>query len=246
MSAKNPINGYDVYNAIETDKGVLLFSRTDAGFKLFHDCMGLFMDNLYNPLCDNTYFNLHSIESGNPALREKCDIALKFPEKHLPLRFPVKDECYTDTGVLKDSADIRVNGWEPAPEQIRRITGYPTGAHIPVRGDTFDISTLQEIASGVSYNRVLLSGAMPDFKYEKEFIELAKKMERCTDMAEARKLTRDIKSLASDILKHDYPDIRKESEIPVKKKIPDEYGRYDHLKKDGPDCYNAIEVIIKK
>jgi hypothetical protein len=242
MSLENPINGYGAYNAIETDKGVLLFSRTDAGFRLFHDHMGLFMDNLYNPLCNNTYFNLHYIESGNPTLREKCDVALKFPEKHLPLRFPVNDECYTDTSVLRDSLDVKVNGWEPSPEQIQRITDYVSGAHIPVRGDTFNVSTLQEIAGGVSYNRILLAGAMPGFKYEREFLELAKKMEGCTDMAEARKLTKDIKNLASDILKRDYPDIRKAPEVAMKKKVYNQFGIYDRINKDGPNSYNAIET----
>jgi hypothetical protein len=242
MSSDNPKNGYNAYNAIETDKGVLLFSRTGAGFKLFHDYMGLFMDNLYNPLCNTTYFNLHYIESDNPALREKCDIALKFPEKHLPLKIPIRNECYTDTSVLKDSVDIKVNGWEPTPEQIQRITDYVDGIHIPVRGDTFDISSLQEIANGVSYNRILLGGAMPDFKYEKEFLELAKKMEKCTDVAEAGKLTQKMKDLASGILERDYPDIRKEAAIPVKERLSNEYGKHDHLRKDGPDCFNAIET----
>ncbi len=242
MSKENPKNGYGAYNAIETDKGVLLFSRTDAGFKLFHDYMGLFMDNLYNPLCNHTYFNLHYIESDNPTLRDKCDMALKFPDKHLPLAIPIKDECYTDMSVLKDSLDVKVNGWEPTPEQIQRITDYVDGVHIPVRGDTFNISCLQEMASGVSYNRVLLSGAMSDFKYEKEFLEVAKQVERCTDAAEAGKLNREIKTLASDILKCDFPDIRTIPELPVKERLGNEYGKYDHLRKNGPDYYNAIEV----
>ena len=212
MSKDNPKNGYDGYNAIETDKGVLLFSRTNTGFKLFHDYMGLFMDNLYNPQCNNTYFNLHYIESDNPALRDKCDIALKFPDKHLPLAIPIKEECYADTSVLKDSLEVKVNGWEPTPGQIQRITDYVDGVHIPVRGETFDISTLQEMASGVSYNRVLINSAMSDFKYEQEFLELAKKMERCSDSIEAGKITNDIKNLANEILKRDYPDRRKEQE----------------------------------
>jgi hypothetical protein len=241
MSVENPKNGYDGYNAIETDKGVLLFSRTKGGSRLFHDCMALFMDNLYNPLCDSAYFNIHYIEPGNPSLREKCDIALKFPDKHLPLQFPLKDECFTDTGVLQDSIGIKINGWEPNPEQIQRITDYVDGVHIPVRGDTFHISTLQEIAGGISYNRVLLSGAMQDFKYEKEFLELAKKMEGCSS-ATANKLMQDIRELASGILKRDYPDIRKEAAIPVKERLSSVYGEYDHLRKDGPGCYNAIET----
>ncbi|MDR1501200.1 MAG: hypothetical protein LBT43_01925 [Prevotella sp.] len=242
MSLENPKNGYDGYNAIEIDKGVLLFSGTKEGFRLFRDCMALFMDNLYNPLCGNTYFNIHYIESDNPSLRKKCDIALKFPDRHLPLQFPIKDECFTDTGVLRNSVGIRINGWKPNPEQIRRITDNVGGIHIPVRGDTFNISTLQEIAGGVSYNRVLLSGAMPDFRYEKEFLELARKMERCAGTTEANKLMRDTKDLASGILKRDYPDIRKEAAIPVKERLSDGYGKYDHLRKDGQDCYNAIET----
>lgn len=242
MSKENPKNGYNAYNAIETDKGVLLFFRTDAGFKLFHDYMGLIMDNLYNPLCNNSYLNLHYIESDNPALRDRCDVALKFPEKHLPLAIPIKNECYTDRSVLKDSLEVKVNGWEPTPEQIQRITDYVKGVHIPVRGDTFNISSLQEMASGISYNRVLLSGAMSDFKYEKKFLELVKQMERCTDASEAGKLNRDIKDLASDILKRDFPDIRTMPDLPIKERLPNEYGKYDHLRKEGADCFNAIEV----
>lgn len=242
MLVDNPKNGYNAYNAIETDKGVLLFSRTDAGFKSFHDHMNLFLDNLYNPRCNHAYFNLHYIESDNPALKEKCDIALKFPEKHLPLTIPIKDECYTDSDVLKDSLEVKVNGWEPSPEQIQRITDYVDGVHIPVRGDTFDISSLQEMAGGVSYNRVLLSGSMSDFKYEKEFLKLAERMERCTNRTEADKLTRDIKNLASDILKRDYPDIRTAPELPVKEKLSNDYGKHDHLRNDGPNCYDGIET----
>lgn len=242
MTIESPKKGYSAYNAIETDKGVLLFSRTDAGFKLFHDYMELFMENLYNPRCNNTYFNLHYIESENPALREKCDIALKFPEKHLPLSIPIEDECYTDAGVLKESLEVKVNSWEPSPEQIHRITDCVDGVHIPVHGDTFDISSLQEMAIGISYNRVLLNGAMTAFSYENEFLELAKKMEICADITEAGKLRQEMKALASDILKRDFPDIRKKPEVLLKEKIPDEFGRHDHLKKDGPDSYNAIEV----
>lgn len=242
MSIENPINGYGGYNAIETDQGVLLFSRTNEGFKLFHDTMGLYMDNLYNPLCNNTYFNLHYIESDNPALREKCDIALKFPEEHLPLKFPVDAACFTDTSILNDSINVKINGWEPTPGQIQKITDYVDGVHIPICGDTFNISTLQEIAEGVSYNRVLLGGMMSDFKYEKQFLEKAKEMEKCNDVIEARKLNKEMKSLANSILKCDYPNIRKVTEIPLKKEIPNAYGKYDHMKKDGPDCYNAIET----
>lgn len=242
MSYDNPINGDGGYNAIEVDKGVLLFSRSDEGFKLFHDYMQLFMDNLYNPLCDNTHFNLHYIESNDPSLKEKCDIALKFPEKHSPLQIPIKDECFTDKDVLKDSLDVRVNGWEPTSEQIQRITGYPVGVYIPLTGDTFNISTLQEIAEGISYNRVLLSGIMSDFKYEEEFVELAKKMANCSDGKEAENLAKSMKTLASDILERDYPDMRQMPEFPVIERLPAEFGEYDHLRKDGPDCYNAIEV----
>lgn len=241
MSLENPINGYGGYNAIEIDKGVLLFSRTGEGFKLFHDYMGLFMDNLYNPLCNNTCFNLHYIESGDPKLRERCDIALKHPENHLPLKIPVKDECFTDTSVLADSLSVKINGWEPTPDQIQKITDYVVGVHIPVRGDTFNISTLQEIAAGESYNSFLLDGSMSDFKYEKEFVGLAGKMKRCSDSTEIQTLAREMKDMASEILKRDYPDIRKELKPPPKKQLPNEYG-YGSLKKNGPDCYNAIEV----
>lgn len=242
MSYDNPVNGDGGYNAIEVDKGVLLFSRSDEGFRLFHEYMQLFMDNIYNPLCNNTHFNLHYIESNDPALKEKCDIALKYPEKHFPLQIPVKDECFTDKDVLKDSLDVKVNGWEPTADQIQRITDYVIGVYIPVKDDTFNISTLQEMADGISYNRVLLSGMMSDFKYEKEFVGLAKMMERCAGVAEADKLTKDIRSLASDILIRDYPDIRRVPEIQVKERLSARFGEYDHLRKGGPDSYNGIEV----
>lgn len=242
MGVDNPINGNGGYNAIEIDKGVLLFSRSKEGFKLFHDTMELFMDNLYNPLCNNTYFNLHYIESHDPALQGKCDIALKFPEKHLPLKIPIDDECFTDISVLKGSLDMKINGWEPTPDQIQKITDYVVGVHIPVHGDTFNISSLQEIAKGISYNRVLLGGSMSDFKYEREFLELARKMEKCSDGMEAGKLAQDMKTLASDILKKDYPDIRTEQTPVLKGQIPYEYGKNEHLKKDGPDSFNAIET----
>jgi hypothetical protein len=237
MSYDNPKNGHRAYNAIEVDQGVLLFSRTKDGFKLFHDYMSLYMDNLYNPLCNNTYFNLHYIESNDPLMREKCDMALKFPEKHLPLQIPVKDECFTDTDVLKNSIDIKINSWEPNSDQIQRITDYVVGAYIPVRDDTFAISTLQEIAEGISYNRVLLSGIMSEFKYEKEFLELARKMEKCTDGQEARNLNNEITTLASDILNRDYPDLRKEY-IPELIK-GNNYSNTPVWKDEG---YNAIET----
>ncbi|MBF0649233.1 hypothetical protein IR083_10410 [Dysgonomonas sp. GY75] len=93
MSVENPKNGYGGYNAIETDKGVLLFSGTKEGFRLFHDCMALFMDNLYNPLCNNAYFNIHYIESGNPSvsirqtvqkLSKKMDYIRAYNNWHIP------------------------------------------------------------------------------------------------------------------------------------------------------------------
>lgn len=242
MSYDNPINGDGGYNAIEVDKGVLLFSRSEDGFKLFHDYMGLFMDNLYNPLCDNTHFNLHYIESNDPTLKEKCDIALKYPEKHLPLQIPIKDECFTEKDVLKDSLDVKVNAWEPIPEQIQRITDYTVGVHIPVKGDTFNISTLQEIAEGISYNRVLLSGTMSDFKYEEDFVELAKKMATCSNGKEAENIAKSMKTLASELLERDYPDIRQMPELSVVERLSARFGEYDHLRKNGPECYNAIEV----
>ena len=237
MSLNDPKKDYEGYNAISVDKGVLLFSRTDKGFKLFHNYMSLYMDNLYNPLCNNTYFNLHYIESNDPLMREKCDIALKFPEKHLPLQIPVKDECFTDTDVLKNSLEVKTNSWEPTPEQIQRITDYVIGVHIPVRNDTFNLSTLQEMAEGVSYNRILLSGAMSEFKYEKEFLELAQKMEKCTYEMEARKIAKEMTTLASDIMKRDYPDMRKEY-IPDLIK-GDNYSNTPIWKDVG---YNAIET----
>jgi hypothetical protein len=242
MQAENQKKEKSAYYAIEMDKGVLLFSKTKEGNKLFRDYLGLFMDNLYNPRCNNTYFNIHRVESGDPALREKCDIALKFPDRHLPLKIPVGDECFTGTGVLKESIDVMVNGWEPTPRQIQWITDPYEGIHIPVRGDTFDISTLQEIAAGVSYNRVFLSGIMREFSYEKEFLELAKKTDQCMDATEAGKLRGKAKALAAELLERDFPDIRKVVEAPVKEKIPNEYGEYDYLKKDGDGCYNAIEI----
>ena len=234
MSINDPKKDYEGYNAIEIDKGVLLFSRTDKGFKLFHDYMSLFMDNLYNPLCDNTYFNLHYIESADPVMREKCDIALKFPEKHFPLQIPVKDECFTDTGVLKNSIDVKTNSWESTPKQIQQITDYVVGVFIPVRGDTFNISTLQDIAKGVSYNQALTSGIMKDFKYEKEFLELARKE---GEGAEKQTIAKETTTLASDILKRDYADIRKEY-IPNLIK-GSSYSNTPVWKNEG---YNAIET----
>ncbi|MDR1223755.1 MAG: hypothetical protein LBL07_12900 [Tannerella sp.] len=242
MQVENQKNGKSLYNAIETDKGVLLFSKTKEGRKLFHDYLGLFMDNLYNPRCNNTYFNIHRVESGDPALREKCDIALKFPDRHLPLKIPVGEECFTGMDVLKESVEVMVSGWEPTPRQIQWITDPYEGVHIPICGDTFDISTLQEIAAGVSYNRLLLSGTMRRFSYEKEFLELAKKTDQCMDATEAGNLRGKAKALAAELLERDFPDIRKVAEAPVKEKIPSEYGESDYLKKDGDGCYNAIEI----
>ena len=234
MSLDNPKKDYDGYNAIEIDKGVLLFSRTDKGFKLFHDYMSLFMDNIYNPLCNNTYFNLHYIEPADPVMREKCDVALKYPEKHFPLQIPVKDECFTDTGVLKNSIDVKANSWEPTPEQVLQITDYVVGVHIPVRGDTFNISTLQDIAKGGSYNQALTSGIMKDFKYEKEFLALVRKE---GEGVEKQTIAKETTTLASDILKRDYPDIRNEY-------IPDliKGNNYSNTPVWKDEGYNAIET----
>lgn len=52
------------------------------------------------------------------------------------------------TQVLADSLSVKINGWEPTPDQIQKITDYVVGVHIPIRGNTFNISTLQEIAGG--------------------------------------------------------------------------------------------------
>jgi hypothetical protein len=157
------------------------------------------------------------------------------------LRIPVKDECFTDISVLDGSLHVKINGWEPTPDQIQRITDYVVGVHVLIRGDTFNISTLQEIAGGASYNSFLLDGNMVDFKYEKEFVKLAREMEKCYDSTKTQNLVQVMKDLASDILNRDYPNRRNEMIPPVREQIPNEHGS-DSLKKDGPNCYNAIEV----
>jgi hypothetical protein len=71
---------------------------------------------------------------------------------------------------------------------------------------------LQEIARGESYNSLLLDGNMADFKYEKEFVKLAGKMEKCSDSIKKQTLAQVMKDMASEILKRDYPNIRKKSQ----------------------------------
>lgn len=203
-------DGPDCYTAIEVDKGVLLFSRTQQGKELFNKILGLFLDNFYNPACDNTYFNLHYLECNNGALKRKCDLAATFSGKQQS-EFPVNNRFYTDTSVLKYSLQKINFGWEADFRTVNKMIDHVyDGEFLPVGGDTCNISILKEIAAGEKgYIHNLAHHGIGGFKYNDDFKMLADTALSYSGHIHQYKVINAMQDKAMGILKRDYPNIRK-------------------------------------
>jgi hypothetical protein len=102
------------------------------------------------------------------------------------------------------------------------------GKHLPLKadGDTHNIGVLKEIASMEFYYFTSLSylanhdilgiDRMPGFRYRDDFKELAEKALNFSGHIREYNVLNAMRDKAGEILKRDFPDIRKESE-PSKK-----------------------------
>ena len=175
----------DCHTAIETDNGVLLFSRTTEGRELFQKSLETYLDNFYNPKCDNTYFNIHYLECPNGVLSGMSDLAIRFPKLQQG-EFPPCESFFLDKSVLKYSLLEAQFSWNPKPSSIGTLMNEMwDGKHLPVKfeGDTYNISVLKEIASMELYyftslsslakHNVLDIDQMSGFRYQDDFKELA-------------------------------------------------------------------------
>lgn len=215
---KKDAPGY--YNAIETDEGVLLFSRTEEGKELFLDTMGKYLDNFYNPSCDTACFNLHYIKCGDGGLEGKSDLAGKSPKAGQP-GFPVNPEFFTGKEALKYSLQKKKFSWEPTPYAASSLANESWDKkYLPMKpdGDTFNISVLKEIASGELYYFTSLSAlaghgvpgfdGMEGFKYKDGFRELAGKAVAFSGHIRQYEVIKAMRDKAGGILERDYPNIR--------------------------------------
>jgi hypothetical protein len=95
------------------------------------------------------------------------------------------------------------------------------GEFLPVRGDTYNISILKEIAAGKKdYIHNLAHHGIGGFKYNDDFKELADTALSYSAHIHQYKVINAMQDKANVILKRDYPNVRKKPQTFVKNKKP--------------------------
>ena len=165
--------------------------------------------------CDETYLNIHYLECNNGTLKGQCDLEIKFPMLKQS-EFPVDQFFFANKSVLKYSIQEDKLSLTPDYKSVERYLDHSlNGDYMPVNidGDTCNISLLQEISVGKGPYQSLATHGVGGFKYTDDFKELADLSLSYSGHSHHYKVIDAMKEKANEILNHDYPNIKKGSEL---------------------------------
>lgn len=201
-------HGNKFYTGVETDKGVLLFSRNYEGNHQY----GAFMEaniekRFFEPDFEGKSLTVYELR-GWPSLMEgKMNRCYDSYDSLLPLE-KIPADAYLDKSALKSVTNKEVYNLSPTWENYARLTDNEKGLGLARRVDNYDRMTLLYIMDK-GYPRDGLIDEYPDnFSFHEHFEEIESKLLGRDRWNVYDEMQEKAKKLAASLLHEHFPNMR--------------------------------------
>lgn len=217
-------HGNKFYTGVETDKGVLLFSRNYEGNHQY----GAFMEaniekRFFEPDFEGKLLMVYELRGWPSLMAGRINRCYDSYDNLLPLE-KIPADAYLDKSALKSVTDKEVYDLSPTWENYARLTDNEKGLGLVRSVDNYDRMTLLYIMDK-GYPMDGLIDEYPDnFSFHKNFEKIENKLLGRDRWNVYDEMQEKAKKLAERLLKENFPVMRQKatatSEIKVEKEIP--------------------------
>lgn len=218
-------HGNKFYTGVETDKGVLLFSRDYVGNHQYGDFMATNIEKrFFEPDFEGKPLNVYELW-GWPSLMEgKVNRCYDDYDCLLPLE-KIPADAFVDKSALKSVTDTETFDLSPAWENYARLTDNEKGLGIARSTDNYDRMTLLYIMDK-GYPRDGLIDEYPDnFNFHEKFEKIESKLLGRDRWDVYDEMQEKAKKLAGKLLKEHFPKTRQKEEVKEKSVVQKSKGR---------------------
>lgn len=222
-------HGNQFYTGVETDKGVLLFSRNYEGNHQY----GAFMEaniekRFFEPDFKGKSLTVYELRGWPSLMAGKINRCYDDYDNLLPLE-KIPADAYLDKTALKGVTDKEIYDLSPTWENYFRLTDGDKGLGLSRSVDNYDRMTLLYIMDK-GYPRDGLTDEYPDcFSFHKEFEKIERKLCGRNGWDVYDEMQEKAKHLAGKLLHKHFPDTKRKMEVIPERKIP-EKGRSKGIK----------------
>lgn len=205
--------GEKTYTGIQTDRGVLLFDDTQQGEDLQQRYRNLFTANFFDPRLDVTFFRtMELIPTGAQRIKTNPDLdALYHPGLEPFIESP--GSAYVnmkDVGIHTENERYDMS---PTLANFAAISELDKGEIPSLPTDTYDISCLLYLSSPECKDPEIQDEYPNFFSYYDRFDPLGERFAAVGTETEKTQVMGEVRDLAGQILKENYPDIRQPSAL---------------------------------
>lgn len=217
-------HGNTYYTGVETDKGVLLFSKDISGEMQFSDYMYKYIENdFFDSEFAVKSLTVHELR-GWPSLMENKVNRYQNCYGERENEEAMRQQAFQDKSVLKNAIESEAYNLAPTWENYYKLTDVEKGLGLTRSADNYDRMTLLYIMDK-GYPRDGLIDEYPDnFSFHEKFERIENKLLGRDRWDVYDEMQEKAKKLAGKLLYEHFPDTRqKEDAIPkmkVEKEIP--------------------------
>lgn len=206
------------YTGIETNRGILLFDNTQKGEELQEQYRRFYTNRFFDPRLDITFFRvLELLPTEAQKAKANPDLDALYEDGPEPFG-ELPGDRYADRkeiGVYTISEHVDMSA---TLANFAAISRMDEGEIPDLPTDTYDIGCLLYLASPEN-EELFLQDEFPNFfSYYDRFDPLARRFEEADTQTEKAQATAEIRELAGEILRQDFPNIRQPKQAEAARK----------------------------
>ena len=208
--------GNKLYTGVETDKGVLLFSRNYEGNHQYGAFMEANIENrFFEPDFEGKSLTVYELRGWPSLMAGKINRCYDSYDSLLPLE-KIPADAYLDKSALKSVTDKEVYDLSPTWENYARLTDNEKGLGLARSVDNYDRMTLLYIMDK-GYPRDGLIDEYPDnFSFYDKFEKIENKLLGRNRWDVYDVMQGKAKKLAGKLLKEHFPETRQKADMKEK------------------------------
>ncbi len=212
-------HGNTYYTGVETDKGVLLFSKDINGEMQFSDYMYKYIENdFFDSEFTVKFLAVHELRGWPSLMENKVNRYLNCYGKR-ENEEAIKQRAFQDRSVLKNAIESETYNLAPTWENYYKLTDAKKGLGLTRSADNYDRMVLLYIKEQ-GYPRDGLIDEYPDnFSFHEKFEKIEKKLLGRDRWAVYDEMQEKAKGLAGKLLREHFPDTRQKEDAVPKLKI---------------------------
>lgn len=227
--------------AVETEKGVVLFSDDESGSRSMKSYLQYLANDFYSPNFGVETLRIHNIAAQTEEVAGKVNLCFAHGtpgEADVTAEDPVPQAVYADPGILKNGYCEKEYDMRATQENFWKLANFDTGEDLGVTQRNWDIAGLQYTVRYGYDDGIAEDSYYPGmaFSYAEQFDGIGRRTDHAANEQEKQQTGNEGRTLAGAILQRDFPDIRRSLAC-----IPD-------MQRQGVSRYidrDAFETLLK-